>query len=96
MTLNDNRNFRLLYYEHLGLHNVEQKKALDQLLTEDPINKDKLKIFSEEFVLPSTMRPFVWKLLLHILPVHRDSLEFVKEQREGQYDDLRQALLTMR
>jgi len=96
MTLNDNRNFRLLYYEHLGLHNVEQKKALDQLLTEDPINKEKLKIFSEEFVLPSTMRPFVWKLLLHILPVHRDSLEFIREQREGQYDDLRQALLTMR
>ena len=45
MTLNDNRNFRLLYYEHLGLHNVEQKKALEQLLSEDPINKDKLKIF---------------------------------------------------
>ena len=96
MTMNDNRNFRLLYYEHLGLHNVEQKKALDQLLNEDPINKEKLKIFSEEFVLPSTMRPFVWKLLLQVLPVHRDSLEFVKEQREGQYDDLRQALLTMR
>jgi len=96
MTLNDNRNFRLLYYEHLGLHNVEQKKALDQLLSEDPINTDKLKIFSEEFVLPATLRPFVWKVLLHILPVHQESMEFVKTQREGQYEDSRQALATMR
>jgi len=96
MTINDNRNFRLLYYEHLGLHNVEQKKALDQLLSEDPINKEKLKIFSEEFVLPATLRPFVWKVLLHILPVHQDSMDFIKEQRQGQYDDLMQALVTMR
>lgn len=40
----DGRNFRTLYYDTLGLRNVEQRKALEILLKDDPIGD---KIFSE-------------------------------------------------
>jgi len=33
----DGRNFRTLYYDTLGLRNVEQRKALEILLKDDPI-----------------------------------------------------------
>lgn len=33
------RNFRAFYYETLGLRNVEQRKALEILLKDDPIGK---------------------------------------------------------
>ena len=33
----DGRNFRTFYYDTLGLRNVEQRKALEILLKDDPI-----------------------------------------------------------
>ena len=33
----DGRNFRAFYYDTLGLRNVEQRKALEILLKDDPI-----------------------------------------------------------
>ena len=37
MAEQDGRNFRSFYYETLGLRNVDQKKALEFLLKDDPI-----------------------------------------------------------
>lgn len=91
----DCRNFRMLYYEQLGLRNVDQKKALEILLSEDPLDQEKLKIFSQQFILPAVLRPVVWKVLLNITPIHKESMEFVVRERQGQYNDLKQALATM-
>lgn len=91
----DCRNFRMLYYEQLGLRNVDQKKALEILLNEDPLDQEKLKIFSQQFILPAVLRPVVWKVLLNITPIHKESMEFVVRERQGQYNDLKQALATM-
>ena len=37
----DGRNFRAFYYDTLGLRNVEQRKALEILLKDDPIGKER-------------------------------------------------------
>ena len=36
----DGRNFRAFYYDTLGLRNVEQRKALEILLKDDPIGTE--------------------------------------------------------
>ena len=36
----DGRNFRAFYYDTLGLRNVEQRKALEILLKDDPIGNE--------------------------------------------------------
>lgn len=89
-------NFRMLYYDQLGLRNVDQKKTLEQLLSEDPLDQGKLKNFSQQFMLPVIYRPYIWKVLLGILPTYNESKDLVIKQRKGQFEDLKQALITMR
>ena len=88
-------NFRMLYYDTLGLKNVDQKKILELLLGENPLNQDKLRSFSHQFILPAIYRSFVWKVLLDILPICKESNEFISDQRKGHFEDLKQALTTM-
>lgn len=89
-------NFRMLYYDQLGLRNVDQKKTLEQLLSEDPLDQGKLRNFSQQFMLPVIYRSWIWKVLLGILPTFKESNDFVARQRRGQFEDLKQALITMR
>ena len=88
-------NFRMLYYDTLGLKNVNQKKTLELLLGENPLNQDKLRSFSHQFILPAIYRSLVWKVLLDIAPVCKDSSSFINKERQGHYDDLKQALISM-
>lgn len=88
-------NFRMLYYDTLGLKNVNQKKTLELLLAEDPLNQDKLRSFSEQFILPAIYRSLVWRVLLGIAPVSKDSSPIVNKERQEHYDDLKQALVSM-
>lgn len=55
-----------------------------------------MKIFAEEFELPVALRPFVWKVILGILPMYQESIKFIKGHRRGQYDDLNQGLKHIR
>ncbi|XP_065664954.1 TBC1 domain family member 7 [Hydra vulgaris] len=92
----DFRNFRMLYYEQLGLRNVDQMKALEHLLKEDPLDVDKIKTFTQQYLLPSVYRVYVWKVLLGIIPVYKESVDFVTNHRNQQFLDLKQALITMK
>eukprot|EP00112_Aurelia_sp_Birch-Aquarium-sp1_P022300 Seg6247.2 transcript_id=Seg6247.2/GoldUCD/mRNA.D3Y31 product="TBC1 domain family member 7" protein_id=Seg6247.2/GoldUCD/D3Y31 len=92
----DERNFRLLYYEQLGLRNVDQVKALEHLLRDEKLDLEKLSTFALKFTLPSLYRPFVWKVLLGILPSHQTSQKFAEQHRTEQFKDLEDALLLMR
>lgn len=49
----DGRNFRAFYYDTLGLRNVEQRKALEILLKDDPIGNGQVaaKIFLPYFAV---------------------------------------------
>lgn len=61
---NDERNFRSAYYEKVGCRSVEEKKSLEILLKDKPINKIKLKQFCLRFTVPAVHRSILWNLLL--------------------------------
>lgn len=92
----DERNFRLLYYEQLGLRNVDQVKALEHMLKDERLDIEKLSTFALKFTLPSLYRPFVWKVLMGILPRYRSSHSYAEKIRSDQFKDLENALLVMR
>jgi len=91
----DERNFRLLYYDQLGLRNVDQVRALEHILKDERLDVEKLSTFASKFTLPSLYRPFVWKVLLGILPKSQSSHTFAETVRKDQFKDLENALLVM-
>ncbi|KAJ8367422.1 hypothetical protein AAFF_G00318020 [Aldrovandia affinis] len=90
------RNFRSAYYEKVGFRGVEEKKSLEILLKDNPLDVEKLCTFSQRFPLPSMYRIHVWKVLLGILPPHSDSQALVAGYRREQYRDVLGALQVMR
>ncbi|XP_036378196.1 TBC1 domain family member 7 [Megalops cyprinoides] len=90
------RNFRSAYYEKVGFRGVEEKKSLEILLKDNPLDVEKLCTFSQRFPLPSMYRVHVWKVLLGILPPHSDSHTLVAGYRREQYEDVLEALQVMR
>ncbi|TSL47595.1 Desmoplakin [Bagarius yarrelli] len=90
------RNFRSAYYEKVGFRGVEEKKSLEILLKDNPLDVEKLSTFSQRFPLPSMYRIHVWKVLLGILPPHSDSHSLVARYRQEQFTDVKEALLAMR
>uniref|UniRef100_A0A336N1M4 TBC1 domain family member 7 n=1 Tax=Culicoides sonorensis TaxID=179676 RepID=A0A336N1M4_CULSO len=94
--MSDERNFRSSYLEKLGCRSVEERKSLEILLKENPINKIKLKQFCLRFTIPVDHRNNLWKLLLGVAPLYADNREFVSEQRTAVYQDLLRALQIMR
>ncbi|XP_039609951.1 TBC1 domain family member 7 [Polypterus senegalus] len=90
------RNFRSIYYEKVGFRGVEEKKSLEILLKDDPLDVEKLCTFSQRFPLPSLYRIHVWKVLLGILPPHAESHHVVMKYRDEQYHDVLHALQVMR
>lgn len=92
----DERNFRSIYYEKVGCKSVEERKSLETLLKEDPINLIKLKNFCLRFTTPASHRQILWNLLLGTAPLHQQAHQFVMEQRVIVYQDLHRALVVMR
>jgi len=91
----DERNFRSYYYEKVGFRGVEEKKSLEILLKDKPLDVIKLKQFCLRFPVPSTHRNRVWKVLLGILPPYTDSQQWIWDQRQVIYCDLSHALEVM-
>lgn len=60
----DERNFRSYYYEKMGFRGVEEKKSLEILLKDKPLDVIKLKQFCLRFPVPALHRNKVWKILL--------------------------------
>ncbi|KAG7264211.1 hypothetical protein CRUP_033467 [Coryphaenoides rupestris] len=90
------RNFRSSYYEKVGFRGVEEKKSLEILLKDQPLDLEKLSTFSQRFPLPSVYRLHVWKVLLGILPPHSESHALVGGYRRQQYHNILEALEAMR
>ncbi|KAK1125823.1 hypothetical protein K0M31_005361 [Melipona bicolor] len=88
----DERNFRSSYYEKVGFRSVEEKKSLEILLKERPLDKAKLKQFCLRFTVPAKYRNFLWKVLLDVIPIYIDSHEFIISQRKAEFQDLQKAL----
>ena len=62
--MGDERNFRSAYYEKVGCRSVEERKSLEILLKEKPLNIMKLKQFCLRFSVPNVHRSFLWSILL--------------------------------
>lgn len=93
----DERNFRSSYYEKVGFRSVEEKKSLEILLKDNKtLDKVKLQQFCLRFTVPGVYRNLVWKVLLDVVPIHKDSHKFVMQQREQEYNDLVHSLYFMR
>jgi len=90
--ITDERNFRSIYYEKVGFKSVEEKKSLEMLLKEKPLDRGKLKQFCLRFTVPHAYRSLIWKLLLGIIPMQVDFHDFVMDQRKQEYNDLHHAL----
>ena len=60
----DERNFRSTYYEKVGCRGVEERKSLEILLKEKPLNLTKLTQFCIRFTVPKIHRTVLWNSLL--------------------------------
>lgn len=89
-------NFRSSYYEKVGCTSVEEKKSLEILLRDNPVNISKLKQFSLKFSVPTVFRGLLWNFILEIYPIYVDSKEYVLTQKKASFADLKHALKTMR
>ncbi|XP_075148088.1 TBC1 domain family member 7 [Haematobia irritans] len=91
----DERNFRSSYYEKVGCHSVEEKKSLNKLLQDNIRNHVKLKQFCLSYTVPITHRSLLWNIILGVMPLHKNSTEFIMDQRKDVYDDLMRAVTVM-
>jgi len=94
--MEDTRNFRSIYYEKVGCRSVEEKKSLEILLKENPVNLPKLKQFLKLFSVPSIQRSLLYSLALGVYPIYMESKECVMNQKKDIYNDLNRALEVMR
>jgi len=91
----DDRNFRSTYYGKVGFKGIE-KKSLEIILKEEPIDTVKLSQFCLKFPVPSVYRYLIWQLLLGILPCYQSVHALALEQRKRQFEELKSALEIMR
>jgi len=64
MGTEEQRNFRSAYYEKVGCRTVEEKKTLERLLKEKPIELDNIREFARRFPVLGAYREAIWTLLL--------------------------------
>ena len=62
--MTDHRNFRSTYLVKVGINKIEEKKSIEILLKEYPLDLMKLRQFCLKFQIPVTYRLHLWKVLL--------------------------------
>ncbi|XP_016981454.1 TBC1 domain family member 7 [Drosophila rhopaloa] len=92
----DERNFRFSYYEKCLINSVEEKKSLNKLLQDDIRNLSKLKQFCMNYTVPNIHRSYLWALVMGILPLHKASTAYIRDQRREMYEDLLRAVTVLR
>jgi len=92
MTANE-KNFRSHYYEKVGFRGVEEKKSLDILLNETPkVDIEKIQNFCIRYTVPGIYRSNIWRMLLNVITVYKNSQELVWNHRSLHYSELKRAL----
>ncbi|KAH8243494.1 hypothetical protein KR032_007876 [Drosophila birchii] len=91
----DERNFRSSYYEKCLINSVEEKKSLNKLLQDDVRNLNKLKQFCMNYTVPNIHRSYLWALVMGILPLHKASTAYIRDQRREVYEDLLRAVTVL-
>lgn len=83
----DDRNFRSHYYEKVGFRGVEERKTLEVLWSDDPLNIDKFSSFALKHSMPSCDRLQVWKVLLGVAPRFAKNKESNWKWKVQPYED---------
>lgn len=86
--MGDEKNFRSQFYKKVGLREVEEKRALEALLKEQPLDVERLASFCWRSAVPAAHRHLVWKLLLQVVPRHAESHDYVRQQQRMAYKEL--------
>ncbi|XP_067683712.1 TBC1 domain family member 7-like isoform X2 [Haliotis asinina] len=94
--MTEERNFRSCYYDKCGFRAVEEKKSIEILLKEQPMDVEKLSQFCLRFPVPTKYRHYVWKILLGVLPSHQPSHTYVSQQHRAMYQDGLRCLTVLR
>ncbi|CAH0555855.1 unnamed protein product [Brassicogethes aeneus] len=92
----DEKNFRSAYYDKVASRSVEEKKSLEIILKDKPLDRRKLKQFCLGFCVPIAYRNLLWKLLLDVVPVHVECHTFIMNQRKQEFNDLLNAVKVLR
>lgn len=90
--MGDEKNFRSQFYKKVGLREVEEKRALEALLKEQPLDLERLTNFCWRSSVPAAHRHLVWKLLLQVVPRHAESHDYVRQQQRLAYEELWHAI----
>ena len=90
--MGDEKNFRSLFYKKVGLREVEEKRALEALLKEQPLDVERLTTFCWRSAVPAAHRHLVWKLLLQVVSRHAESHDYVRQQQRMTYEELWRAI----
>lgn len=93
--MGDERNFRSQFYGKVGLREVEDKRAVEALFKEQPLDERKFSNFCQRSVVPGAYRFLVWKLLLHVTPRYAESQDYVRQQQTLMFEELWRTLKSM-
>ena len=91
----EDRNFRSHYYEKVGFKGVDERKTVELLLAEDPINVDKCACFAVKCSVPTERRLTLWKVVLGVAALHPSNAAVVDKWRRKPYHDVLRALKVM-
>ncbi|RKO93676.1 hypothetical protein BDK51DRAFT_28016 [Blyttiomyces helicus] len=89
------KNFRKAYYSSLGVQVVEVKPSLENALQGDVLDLERLNKLCLWVRIPHFYRQIVWKLLLGVVPLEKETWTFVDEQRVAQFEALKAAALVV-
>ena len=64
LIMSEDRNFRSNYYKKFGFRNIEEKKSIELLLKEHPLDVEKLRQFCLRFPVSARYRLYLWKIVL--------------------------------
>lgn len=87
----DEKNFRQLYYQKVGLGNDEEKIAA---LLNPVVDIDKIRMYIKTYSIPDAHRLKIWKLLLGMTTSKGDD-HYTSDLRKTSYDNLNQCLTVL-
>lgn len=80
-------NFRSHYYEKVGFRGVDERKTLELLWHEDPLNCEKFTAFALKHPIPNCDRLSVWKVILGVAPRFAKNKEKIWKWKVLPYED---------
>ncbi|KAI8916104.1 hypothetical protein EDD86DRAFT_185788 [Gorgonomyces haynaldii] len=79
-------NFRQNYYSSLGVKAVDVKPSIENALSGETLQNDRLKKLCLWVRIPHMYRALVWKVLLQVLPLEKQLWDATGQSKNEQYE----------